>query len=684
MKPKATTAAEMQSSLLIFIAYRRGSEEGDPVANWLNEHLKYRQLTLDPEHKTTIATYFDQHAPAIHDWTQKWKGDLRTARAMILVASPGSATRRPGTDWLYDEIEWWISHRRTAPLLVLAGRDEPSWVPLAIARRWPRAQRLAWCSQATPDQRKVLLERITDGLILSERGISYEELRRLQVRNRGLVGLTLATLVLGVLSLFFANSQRQQRELAERNLELSYGPSLQVALAAHSKGDNKSARNILLGINRRLRGVEWRLLRNLVDQSERTWEETENITDIEYSPNGSLLALAHEDGKVSVRRMRSDYDRDLEIRADGGRVESREALPANSNGEQLVRTTSSPPKVSALHFLGEHLLATTGNDGRVHLWDLYQTLSGILSYDLSPSDTAGRRTLAISPDNSLLASGTENGFVHIWQIGPDLVQVRGAPIATVNVGWEPVSMVFSADSQSLVIVGNTILVKPEYSAFTLCWHWHGGDKPQRLEAPVSITALARLGEAVYGGRGDGSVVSWDLKTAKIRIVLPADPERGSITQMQSFPESNVLGLAASNRIYLWKPTDGTVRTVSGAEDNITSFRIGKQPGAPTLISASGREAKFYDLGRTAPRTDLLGDEAQLVDVSADGRIVVSISLFRGFIRISNFASGTHLDVPTPKESYSVLVFPNGSRFVVGWRDGSIRCYRTSRRSPSLD
>ena len=418
----AATASEA-SSLLVFIAYRQGADEGDACATWLNKTLMGRELPLETKDKVRIRTYFDQLAPAIHDWTQKWRGDLRTARAMILVCSKSTSARRDGRDWLHDEIDWWIRRRRTAPILVIAvgaaATVQDSRVPPAVLKKWPYAQRIAWSPAFDDEKQTRVVDRIAEGLALSERGITYEELRRLQVRNRGLLVLTVTTLLLGIGLFFFAQSERDQRNLAVRNLQLAYGPSLQLAMTAVDQREITVARGILLSIQPQLRRDEWALVRNFADQSDRTWTEAAKINAIDYSPDGRFIALGRDDGRVLVRVMRGDLTaRDQEFTADGSRVTSQQTVSL-PDGTPVQRTVSAKTTVNRLVFIGNEELATAGNDGVVHVWDV----AARSTEALEPAAKAARRTLAVSPNGRWLASGTETGFVHVWSVSPRVESV---------------------------------------------------------------------------------------------------------------------------------------------------------------------------------------------------------------------------------------------------------------------
>ncbi len=133
-------------------------------------------MALDGQ-EATLTTYWDQAAAAVGDWQQIWDGELRTARAFILVCSPGTASRRDGVDFLFDEIEWWLSYRPDiAPIIINAGDPAKAPLPEPVGDRWPNAQWVNWSQD--PVERERAIARIIAGVALAETSVRYLELER--------------------------------------------------------------------------------------------------------------------------------------------------------------------------------------------------------------------------------------------------------------------------------------------------------------------------------------------------------------------------------------------------------------------------------------------------------------------------------------------------------------------------
>ena len=174
----------------LFIAYRQGTDEGDACASWLHDNLDGTPIQLNDERLVTVRIYWDRDAPAIPDWRAQWRMALKTCRALILVCSTGTRERRQPQDWLFDEIDWWLSHRRTAPLLIDTGCGS-TCVPSRVAKRWPYTQRLLWNAAGSESERLRVIDQIQDGIVISESGIRNEELTSSIRKKRVITGLSI-------------------------------------------------------------------------------------------------------------------------------------------------------------------------------------------------------------------------------------------------------------------------------------------------------------------------------------------------------------------------------------------------------------------------------------------------------------------------------------------------------------
>lgn len=174
-----------------FICYRQ--RDGFMVAEWLFQHLHGHRIALDrSDGMLELDVYFDQNAPAIDDWQEYWGPNLEVSRALIFICTRDSAERRPGTDWVYAELDYWLEYKSTAPIVIDAVGDGGTYVPAVLKTRWPNAQRIVCTPQAWPDDgtrermEKRAIERILHGIKLSEEGIYFEELEHLRKLNRNL------------------------------------------------------------------------------------------------------------------------------------------------------------------------------------------------------------------------------------------------------------------------------------------------------------------------------------------------------------------------------------------------------------------------------------------------------------------------------------------------------------------
>ncbi len=162
----------------VFIAYRQGDgddPEGSECAEWLYDNLQGRTIAIDGK-QARIDTYWDQVAPAVGDWREVWEGDLKTARAFVLVVSPSTAARRQPSDWLFEEIQWWLDNREVAPIIVNAGDHQNAPIPPIVKERHGYAQWVNWSADALDQER--VAGRIVEGIVLAESGVRYQELER--------------------------------------------------------------------------------------------------------------------------------------------------------------------------------------------------------------------------------------------------------------------------------------------------------------------------------------------------------------------------------------------------------------------------------------------------------------------------------------------------------------------------
>jgi beta-lactamase superfamily II metal-dependent hydrolase len=124
----------------IFICYRR--VDGSAAARRLHETLDKCETAGPDGAPIRIDAYLDASVPGIADWKAVHRPYLEKARALIVVCTPGLKLNEGAADWVHQEIDWWMTHRTAAPILIDPLREGIRYVPVQIASKWPDIQRI--------------------------------------------------------------------------------------------------------------------------------------------------------------------------------------------------------------------------------------------------------------------------------------------------------------------------------------------------------------------------------------------------------------------------------------------------------------------------------------------------------------------------------------------------------------
>lgn len=171
----------LMDELPIFLSYRQA--DGMELARWVHDALQGRTVMANERSLSipkTISAYFDEAAPPVGNWREHLKNKLRSARALIVICSPGVATELP-EDILYSEIRWWIKHRKNNPPILITPTGQ-QWIPNPIKKQWPYAQTINLFIRNPVTNKKLtnqgaleaLVQRILQGIQMRLRGIDGE------------------------------------------------------------------------------------------------------------------------------------------------------------------------------------------------------------------------------------------------------------------------------------------------------------------------------------------------------------------------------------------------------------------------------------------------------------------------------------------------------------------------------
>jgi len=257
------------------------------------------------------------------------------------------------------------------------------------------------------------------------------------------------------------------------------------------------------------------------------------------------------------------------------------------------------------------ILASGSEDHSVKLWDLasgreLRTVSG---------HSEEVTSVAFSPDGRILASGSRDKTVKFWDVESGR-ELRTLSDSFVN------SVAFSPDGR--------ILASGGYDKTIKLWDVASGHVLRTLSGhsdlldPVNSVAFSKDGRFLASGGDDHSVKLWDVESGRELHTLSGHSKR--INSVAFSPDGRILASGGDDHsVELWDVESGReLHTLSGHSKPVTSVAF--SPDARTLASGSNDgTVKLWDVesGRELRTLSGHSEEVTSVAFSPDGLILAS-------------------------------------------------------------
>ena len=267
-----------------------------------------------------------------------------------------------------------------------------------------------------------------------------------------------------------------------------------------------------------------------------------------------------------------------------------------------LATFGEPPATQAVALSPvKDVLAVSGSDGAIRLWDLYSRTKGLTlrtEMHRRTGHDALALTVAWSPDGALLASGHVDGGVHIWDMERgDEVPVKLRHDALVG------ALAFSPDGSTLA----TGCMDSNLRLWDVGAALAGQPRRELLRQPAGVTALAYAGggEWLVTGHVNRILRMLDARTGRLLATLRGPEALVSLLCLS--PNGHHLAVASHDRsIRLFDlATREQVAVVAGHRKPATSLSFFAD-GTHLATVAQDNSVQLWDLEAHAPLAALWG------------------------------------------------------------------------------
>jgi WD40 repeat protein len=301
------------------------------------------------------------------------------------------------------------------------------------------------------------------------------------------------------------------------------------------------------------------------------------------------------------------------------------------------------------------IIASTGNDGTINLWSLYNQKKNVIN-----SQQGKLFSINFSPDGKIIASAGNDGTIKLWDLNGNL---QGHVKSHKDYIY---SIKFSRDGKTIISGGSDGIIR--------LWNRKSAKTTMinSLQQYVNCIAISPDDKTIASGGSDGTIRLWDFSGMPIRTVKSGQP---TVNSLVFSPDGKTIASGGS---------DGTIRLLNSLGTIVETIKSG-QPvvnsinftfdGKTIISGGSDGTIKLWDTGGT------------LIEDLNSGQVVInSIAVSPDNATIASSGNDTNIKLwrldnisyPVIKSDQGIVntsdFSPDGRMIASGGDDGNIKIW----------
>lgn len=395
-----------------------------------------------------------------------------------------------------------------------------------------------------------------------------------------------------------------------------------------------------------VRGIEWYFLRKRLNPSGKTnsFLHSDEVWSTEFSPDGKLLATICNDNITRIWDVQS--------------------------GSVIAQTAPQKGAWKGSFFPDGKQIAVASSSNSEPLIKIFDTQTGAETAVIN-GHAKRVRAIDVSPTGELIASGSLDGTVKIWDSKTHQL-VRTIEIPGRKNDFEVNDVLFNRDGTKLVITGFEILAVVDTRSWTIRKAEVGNLRTdKRLDFFSWKVALSTNATILAAANFSGEIILFDFATLKPTRIL--SPHRANVKSLVFQRDANILVTASWDRTvrFIDVGTGQTVRELRGHFAGV--HEVDFSPDGSTMVTASADfSVNLWSTAEVSRSNSIFGDGA-LFGMTENGSTAVFVKALPAQVTAWNL-SGRNLNWSkslSDASRFSAAVSDAARQVAVSERDGAV-------------